>query len=843
MYRDKKRNVIIVESPAKAKTISKYLGSNYKVLSSFGHIRDLPAKKGSVLPEKEFEMIWNIDPSSQKHLQNIIHAVKSSTILILATDPDREGEAISWHVLDVLRQKNLIEKTKIQRVSFNAITKQVVLNAMKSPRDINLDLVNAYLARRALDYLVGFNLSPILWQKLPGARSAGRVQSVALRLICNRENQIESFVSEEYWSLSVLLETPRNDKFTAHLTDFNGQRIEKKSISNKKEADDLISFVKKATYSVEKIENKPIKRNPWPAFTTSTLQQVASSRLGFSASHTMRIAQKLYEGIDVNGEIVGLITYMRTDGVHMSPDALEAVRRSITSHYGDHYLPEKPRIYSSKSKNAQEAHEAIRPNDFDFLPSKMKQFLDSDQFQLYNLIWKRSVASQMASAKFERTTVNIIATYNDQIGHLRTTGSLLCFDGFLKVWENQYDQEKNSEEDILLPYISANEQLIATETNASQHFTEPPPRYSESSLIKKMEEIGIGRPSTYATILETLYKRKYVIAEKRKILPQNTGRIVTAFLENFFSQYVEYDFTADLEEKLDEISTGKLNWKEVLHEFWEEFIEKIDSIKKLRISNVLDILNDTLSSVIFPPKENNEDSRTCPECHTHSLSLKLSSKYGAFVGCTNYPECKYTRQLTSNPQDIPEMKESVLLGNDLETKESVTLRSGRFGLYVQRGDGKDAKRCSLPKTWKSDSVDYDKAMSLLSLPREIGIHPETQKNIIAGTGKYGYYLNHDGAYTKLESIEQVLTIDLEQAISCITEKKKIEKSSRKNSKNQGHVIGTHPEGGSITVHNGRYGPYLHWKKINASLSKEESPDTVDLEKALKILNIKKQKKL
>ncbi|OMH87337.1 DNA topoisomerase I [Candidatus Liberibacter asiaticus] len=836
-------NVIIVESPAKAKTISKYLGSNYKVLSSFGHIRDLPAKKGSVLPEKEFEMIWNIDPSSQKHLQNIIHAVKSSTILILATDPDREGEAISWHVLDVLRQKNLIEKTKIQRVSFNAITKQVVLNAMKSPRDINLDLVNAYLARRALDYLVGFNLSPILWQKLPGARSAGRVQSVALRLICNRENQIESFVSEEYWSLSVLLETPRNDKFTAHLTDFNGQRIEKKSISNKKEADDLISFVKKATYSVEKIENKPIKRNPWPAFTTSTLQRVASSRLGFSASHTMRIAQKLYEGIDVNGEIVGLITYMRTDGVHMSPDALEAVRRSITSHYGDHYLPEKPRIYSSKSKNAQEAHEAIRPNDFDFLPSKMKQFLDSDQFQLYNLIWKRSVASQMASAKFERTTVNIIATYNDQIGHLRTTGSLLCFDGFLKVWENQYDQEKNSEEDILLPYISANEQLIATETNASQHFTEPPPRYSESSLIKKMEEIGIGRPSTYATILETLYKRKYVIAEKRKILPQNTGRIVTAFLENFFSQYVEYDFTADLEEKLDEISTGKLNWKEVLHEFWEEFIEKIDSIKKLRISNVLDILNDTLSSVIFPPKENNEDSRTCPECHTHSLSLKLSSKYGAFVGCTNYPECKYTRQLTSNPQDIPEMKESVLLGNDLETKESVTLRSGRFGLYVQRGDGKDAKRCSLPKTWKSDSVDYDKAMSLLSLPREIGIHPETQKNIIAGTGKYGYYLNHDGAYTKLESIEQVLTIDLEQAISCITEKKKIEKSSRKNSKNQGHVIGTHPEGGSITVHNGRYGPYLHWKKINASLSKEESPDTVDLEKALKILNIKKQKKL
>ncbi|MEG8099386.1 type I DNA topoisomerase [Candidatus Liberibacter brunswickensis] len=833
-------NVIIVESPAKAKTISKYLGLNYKVLSSFGHIRDLPAKKGSVLPGKKFEMIWEIDSSSQKHLQNIFSAVKSSKTIILATDPDREGEAISWHILDVLRQKNLIENTKIQRVSFNAITKKTVLDAMKNPREINLDLVNAYLARRALDYLVGFNLSPILWQKLPGARSAGRVQSVALRLICNRENQIECFVSEEYWSFSVLLEIPSGDQFIANVIEFDGQRIDKKSIRNKEEADKLISFLKKATYVVKTIEKKTVKRNPWPSFTTSTLQQIASSRLGFSATYTMRIAQKLYEGIDVNGETIGLITYMRTDGIHISTDALEEVRSYITSHYGDRYLPTKPRIYSSKSKNAQEAHEAIRPTDFNCLPSKMKQFLDSDQFKLYNLIWKRSVASQMDSAEFKRTTLSIYAKYNDQVANLSTIVSCLHFDGFLKVWEYQTDKEKNSTENILLPNINENTKLINKETNSSQHFTEPPPRYSESSLIKKMEELGIGRPSTYASILETLYKRKYVITEQRKILPQNTGRIVTAFLENFFNQYVEYDFTADLEEKLDEISNGKLDWQEVLNEFWKNFIEKIDNIKKLRISNVLDILNDTLSSVIFYNKDNNENNRTCPECNTNPLSLKLSSKYGAFVGCTNYPECKYTRQLTSNQQNTPETKDPILLGEDPETKESITLRSGRFGFYVQRGDGDNAKRCGLPKNWEKDIVDYEKAMSLLSLPKEIGIHPETKKSVITGIGKYGCYLNHDGSYTKLESIEQVLTINLEEAISYIKNKQKNEKS-RKNSKKKSNVIGMHPEGGYITIHHGRYGPYISWKKINASLSKQEDPDTINLESALKILNEKNKK--
>lgn len=839
-------NVIVVESPAKAKTISKYLGSNYKVLSSFGHIRDLPAKQGSVLPEKKFAMIWEIDKSSKKHLEDIISAVKSAKTLILATDPDREGEAISWHVLDILKQKELLGNIKIQRVSFNAITKQIVLNAMKNPREINSDLVNAYLARRALDYLVGFNLSPILWRKLPGARSAGRVQSVALRLICNRESQIESFVSEEYWLLSVLLETEQGKSFIARLIEFNGKRIEKKSISNKKEADEIVSFLDKATYVVKTLDTKPVKRNPWPAFTTSTLQQAASSNLGFSATHTMRIAQKLYEGISINGEAVGLITYMRTDGVHISPEALEAVRNSIVKNFGNLYLPDKTRIYSAKAKNAQEAHEAIRPNDFNFLPEQMKEFLDKDQFKLYDLIWKRSIASQMSSAEFERTTVNIEARYENKIANMRAIGSYLRFDGFLKVWSDQNDQDKTPDDDKLLPYIKNNEKLLAKKTDANQHFTEPPPRYSESSLIKKMEELGIGRPSTYAAILETLCKREYVTAEKRKLLPQNTGRIVTAFLENFFSKYVEYDFTAELEEKLDEISAGKINWEEVLSEFWKDFIQKIENTKALRISSVLDILNNTLSSVIFPPMENSEDSRECPACKNHQLSIKLS-KYGAFVGCTNYPECNYTRQLTSNQQNAIETPEQSLLGTDPSTNESITIRSGRFGFYVQRGDGKDAKRCAIPKNWSNKDIDYQKATSLLSLPREIGKHPETGQIIIAGVGKYGYYLKHTGHYTKLESIEQVLTIDIDQAVVHILEKNKNMKSSSNSSKEPKLTIGMHPKGDPITLHNGRYGFYINWKKINASIPKNITPDTINLDDAIKIIDKKmenkKQKKI
>ncbi|MBA5724573.1 type I DNA topoisomerase, partial [Candidatus Liberibacter sp.] len=621
-------NIVVVESPTKAKTIGKYLGPDYTVLASFGHVRDLPSKTGSVLPEKDFQMIWEINKPSQKHMENIVRAVQSSENLILATDPDREGEAISWHVFDILKERNLLSKIKVTRVAFNAITKQAVLNAMKNARDINPALVNAYLARRALDYLVGFNLSPVLWRKLPGARSAGRVQSVALRLICNRESQIECFISEEYWLLSVLLETPRGESFTARIVDIDGKKITKTSIRNREEAYAIASFLEKATYVVTKIEKKIVKRNPGPAFTTSTLQQAASSRLGFSATHTMRIAQKLYEGINLDGETLGLITYMRTDSVQISSEALNAARRSIVTCFSDRYLTEKPRIYSAKAKNAQEAHEAIRPNDFSRLPITVKKFLDSDQFRLYDLIWKRSIASQMASAEFERTTVDIRAVYGDQTANLRAIGSYPYFDGFLAAWEENNDQEKVPDEEKLLPHIKNNEQLFAKKTNATQHFTEPLPRYSEASLIKKMEELGIGRPSTYAVVLSTLCDRGYVILDKRRLLPQSTGRIVTAFLENFFSRYVEYDFTADLEEELDEISAGKLDWKDVLRKFWKDFIEKIDGTKELRISNVIDTLNNTLRSLIFPPREDDDDCRTCPACKNHQLSLKIS-KYGA----------------------------------------------------------------------------------------------------------------------------------------------------------------------------------------------------------------------
>ncbi|EMS36130.1 type I DNA topoisomerase [Candidatus Liberibacter americanus] len=838
-------DVIVVESPAKAKTISKYLGPNYKVLSSFGHIRDLPAKQGSVIPEKNFAMIWEIDKSSKKHLENIIEAVKSAKTLILATDPDREGEAISWHVLDIIKKRNLLGIINIQRVSFNAITKQVVLNAMNNPRDINSDLVNAYLARRALDYLVGFNLSPILWRKLPGARSAGRVQSVALRLICNRESQIESFVSEEYWLLSVLLETEEGKSFIARLIEFNGKRIEKKSIKNKKEADEIVFFLEKANYVVKTLETKSVKRNPWPAFTTSTLQQAASSNLGFSATDTMKIAQKLYEGISINGEDVGLITYMRTDGVHMSSEALEEVRLSIVENFGSSYLPEKSRVYSAKAKNAQEAHEAIRPNNFRFLPSQIKKFLTENQFKLYDLIWKRSVASQMSSAEFERTTVNIEAIYENKSANMRSTGSYLRFDGFLKVWDLQNDQDKANDDDKLLPYIKKNEKLLAKKAEAYQHFTDPPPRYSESSLIKKMEDLGIGRPSTYASILETLSKRQYVTYEKRKLLPQNTGRIVIAFLENFFIKYVEYDFTAELEEKLDEISAGKLNWEEVLSEFWKDFIQKIDNTKELRISSVLDVLNNTLSSVIFPKMENNEESRDCPACKKHQLSIKLS-KYGAFVGCRNYPDCNYTRQLTSNQKDTIEIPEQSLLGTDPLTNEPITLRSGRFGLYVQRGDGKNAKRCAIPKNWQNEEIDLQKTISLLSLPREIGTHTETGQRIVAGIGKYGCYLNHNDRYTKLESIEEVLEINIDQAVSKINEKEKDNKQSRNKSKDTKRTIGIHPNGEKITLHDGRYGFYIKWQKINASIPKNINPEEISLDEALQIINkkleIKKNKK-
>ncbi len=835
-------NVVVVESPAKAKTINKYLGSGYKVLASFGHVRDLPAKDGSVLPDQDFEMFWEVDGASQKRMKDIADAVKSSDGLFLATDPDREGEAISWHVLDLLKKKKVIGDKPVKRVVFNAITKKAVLDAMANPRDIDTPLVDAYLARRALDYLVGFNLSPVLWRKLPGARSAGRVQSVALRLVCDRETEIERFVAEEYWNISALLKTPRGDEFEAKLVSHLGKRIQRNSVTNGEQANQIKALLDGAAYAVDSVEAKPVKRNPGPPFTTSTLQQAASSKLGFSASRTMQVAQKLYEGIDIGGETVGLITYMRTDGVQMAPEAIDAARAAVLDQFGPRYVPEKPRFYSTKAKNAQEAHEAIRPTDFNRSPDKLRRFLDADQMRLYDLIWKRGIASQMASAEIERTTVEILADNKGDKAGLRAVGSVIRFDGFIAAYTDQREEgeapEDGDDEDGRLPEINAREALAKQKVNASQHFTEPPPRYSEASLIKKMEELGIGRPSTYAATLKTLSDREYVIMDKRKLIPHSKGRLVTAFLENFFTKYVEYDFTADLEEKLDKISAGELNWKDVLRNFWQDFFAQIEDTKELRVTNVLDALNEALAPLVFPKREDGSDPRICQVCGTGNLSLKLG-KYGAFVGCSNYPECNYTRQLTSEGGAEAEANgsnEPRALGKDPVTDEEITLRSGRFGPYVQRGDGKEAKRSSLPKGWSPADIDFEKALSLLSLPRDVGPHPETGKMITAGLGRYGPFVLHDGTYANLEGIEDVLSIGINRAVTVLAEKQSKGPGGRGRTAAAAlKELGEHPDGGAITVRDGRYGPYVNWGKVNATLPKGKDPQSVTVDEALVLI--------
>jgi len=833
-------NVVVVESPAKAKTINKYLGPGYKVLASFGHVRDLPAKDGSVRPDEDFEMSWEVDSASAKRIKDIADAVKSSDGLILATDPDREGEAISWHVLDVLKKKKVIGDKPVQRVVFNAITKSAVLDAMRNPRDIDISLVDAYLARRALDYLVGFNLSPVLWRKLPGARSAGRVQSVALRLVCDRESEIERFVSEEYWNLSALLKTPRGDEFEARLVSAEGKRLQAKSIGNGEEANRLKALLDGAAYRVESVEAKPTKRNPAPPFTTSTLQQAASSKLGFSASRTMQVAQRLYEGIDIGGETVGLITYMRTDGVQMAPEAIDAARRAVGEQFGARYVPEKPRFYSTKAKNAQEAHEAIRPTSFDRTPDQVRRYLDPDQLRLYDLVWKRGIASQMASAEIERTTVEIEADNGGRKAGLRATGSVIRFDGFIAAYTDQKEdgeQPDEGDEDGRLPEINAQEKLDKQKVNATQHFTEPPPRYSEASLIKKMEELGIGRPSTYAATLATLRDREYITIDKRKLIPEAKGRLVTAFLESFFTRYVEYDFTADLEEKLDKISAGELDWKQVLRDFWKDFFAQIEDTKELRVTNVLDALNEELAPLVFPKREDGSDPRICQVCGTGKLSLKLG-KFGAFVGCSNYPECNYTRQLSADGGSDAEAaasNEPQNLGKDPHTGEEITLRSGRFGPYVQRGDGKEAKRSSLPKGWTPASIDHEKALALLSLPRDIGQHPETGKMISAGLGRYGPFLLHDGSYANLETVEDVFSIGLNRAVTVIADKQSKGPGRGRAAPAALKTLGDHPDGGAITVRDGKYGPYVNWGKVNATLPKSKAADSITLEEALVLI--------
>jgi DNA topoisomerase I len=833
-------NIVVVESPAKAKTINRYLGSGYEVLASFGHVRDLPAKDGSVDPEHNFRMIWEVDDKSQKRLNDIARALKGANKLILATDPDREGEAISWHVLEVMKEKHALKKQAVERVVFNAITKQAVLDAMKHPRKIDGALVDAYLARRALDYLVGFTLSPVLWRKLPGARSAGRVQSVALRLVCDRELEIEKFVPREYWSLVATLATPRGEEFEARLVGADGQKIQRLDIGTPAEAEAFKAALERAAFTVANVEAKPAKRNPPPPFTTSTLQQEASRKLGFAPAHTMRVAQRLYEGVDVDGETIGLITYMRTDGVDVAEEALAAARRLIGADYGRDYVPPSPRQYQTKAKNAQEAHEAIRPTEVGRRPREMKSFLDHDQARLYELIWLRMMASQMQSAELERTTADITANAAGRVIDLRATGTVVKFDGFLTLYQEGEDDIVADEEGRRLPEMSAGESLSRRKIDASQHFTEPPPRYSEASLVKRMEELGIGRPSTYASILQVLKDRGYVRIEKKRLVPEDKGRVLTAFLESFFARYVEYDFTAGLEEQLDRISNNEMAWRDLLRDFWREFTAAVGDIKELRVAQVIDALDEMLAPHLFPPRADGADPRKCPNCETGRLSLKLG-KFGGFIGCTNYPECRYTRQFApgngANGGPDGGMKK---LGEDPVSGLEVTLRSGRFGPYVQLGEateGEKPKRAGLPKGLSADDVDLDRALGLLSLPREIGKHPDDGEPIVAGVGRFGPYVQHGKTYANLTTGDDVLTVGLNRAVTLIEEKraKRAHKGGRRGA-DPGRALGDHPDkGGPIVVKNGRYGPYANHDGVNATLPSHLTPETITLEEAVGLL--------
>ncbi|MFD1941897.1 type I DNA topoisomerase [Paradevosia shaoguanensis] len=818
--------VVIVESPNKIKTINKYLGKDYEVMASFGHVRDLPAKDGSVRPDEDFAMSWEVDAKSNKRLADIARAVKESDELILATDPDREGEAISWHVLDVLKQKRAIRKDlPVRRVVFNSITQSAITEAMKHSRDIDEPLVDAYLARRALDYLVGFTLSPILWRKLPGSRSAGRVQSVALRLVCEREAEIEKFKPQEYWSvLANLIE--KGKTFEARLYSVDGQKTDKLDIKSGDEAEAIRKAIEAGQFTVESVEKKPTKRNPYAPFTTSSLQQDASSRLGFSPSRTMQIAQRLYEE--------GIITYMRTDAVQMAPEGIDQARRAIEKEFGTAYLPATPRIYQTKAKNAQEAHEAIRPTDMFRKPESLKG--DADQQKLYGLIWRRTLASQMRPAEIERTTADIAVATTGRAIALRAVGSVVTFPGFLALYgvEAKEDRDEDDEDSRELPPLEVGDKPKLSSCDIEQHFTQPPARYTEASLIKKMEELGIGRPSTYAATISTLIDRDYVRLEKRALVAEDRGRIVTAFLESFFTRYVEYGFTAGLEEQLDEISDGKLDYKVVLREFWEEFSKATTEIKDLRVSEVLDSLNELLADHIFPAKEDGSDPRRCPTCGTGQLSLKLG-KYGAFIGCSNYPECKHTMQLSDAAAGgLSENAPSDgILGTDPESGDNVYLKSGRFGPYVQLGDEKEAKRSSLPKGWTPDSMTLDRALQLLSLPRLVGAHPETGLPITAGLGRYGPFILHDGKYANLPDFEEVFTVGQNRAVDLLAAK--AAGGFKRGGATPAAIKTFEHDGGPITVRSGRYGPYVNQGKINATIPKDAKPEDVTLEQALALL--------
>ncbi|WP_441242332.1 type I DNA topoisomerase [Tardiphaga sp. 768_D3_N2_1] len=830
-------NLVIVESPSKAKTINKYLGKDYEVLASFGHVRDLPAKNGSVDPDANFQMIWEIDPKANSRLNDIAKAVKGADKLILATDPDREGEAISWHVLEVLKQKRALKDQKIERVVFNAITKQAVSEAMKNPREIDGALVDAYMARRALDYLVGFTLSPVLWRKLPGARSAGRVQSVALRLVCDREQEIEQFVPREYWSLVTTLATPRGESFDARLVGADGKKIQRLDIGTGAEAEDFKKAIEAASFTVSTVDAKPARRNPQAPFTTSTLQQEASRKLGFAPAHTMRIAQRLYEGIDIGGETTGLITYMRTDGVTIDPSAITQARTVIGEDYGKAYVPDAPRQYTSKAKNAQEAHEAIRPTDMSRRPASLKARLDSDQYRLYELVWMRTVASQMESAEMERTTVDIAAKAGSRVLELRATGQVVKFDGFLAVYQEGKDDDADDEDSRRLPAMSEGEALKKENLAVTQHFTEPPPRFSEASLVKRMEELGIGRPSTYASILQVLKDRGYVRLEKKRLYGEDKGRVVVAFLENFFAKYVEYDFTAALEENLDRISNNEISWQQVLKDFWKDFIGAVDEIKDLRVAQVLDALDEMLGPHIYAPREDGGDPRQCPTCGTGKLNLK-AGKFGAFVGCSNYPECRYTRPLAADSGANADR----VLGPDPVSGLEVAVKAGRFGPYIQLGDAKDyeegekPKRAGIPKNTSPSDVELDLALKLLSLPREIGKHPETGEPITAGLGRFGPFVKHEKTYASLEAGDEVFDIGLNRAVTLIAEKIAKGPSGRRFGADPGKPLGDHPTLGGVAVKGGRYGAYVTAGGVNATIPSDKTQDTITLEEAIALID-------
>ena len=818
-------NVLVVESPAKAKTINKYLGDNYKVLASFGHIRDLPSKDGSVKPDQDFAMLWDVDARAQSKITDIAKAVKGADKLILATDPDREGEAISWHILEVLKEKGLL-KMPVERVAFNAITKSAIQEAMKHPRQIDTDLVEAYLARRALDYLVGFTLSPVLWRKLPGARSAGRVQSVALRLIVEREAEIEAFKAQEYWSIDADLSAQAGN-FTARLAQLDGKKVEKLSLGGETEAQRAVGLIQAQRFAVGSVEAKPVKRNPSPPFITSTLQQEASRKLGFNAKRTMQIAQGLYEGVEIGGETTGLITYMRTDGVTMAPEAIAEARSEISKNYGPRYLPAKAREYTSRAKNAQEAHEAVRPTSFARRPEDVVRHLDADAARLYELIWKRALSSQMESAEQERTTIDVVSADKQIV--LRATGTVTVFDGFLTLYLEGQDDAAD-EDGATLPKVKDGDATKVEKVNPAQHFTEPPPRYSEASLVGAMEKLGIGRPSTYASILSTLRDRAYVRMERQRFMPEDKGRLVTTFLQSFFKRYVEYDFTADLEEQLDKVSAHELDYKKLLRDFWKEFSAAVAETKDLRITQVIDELEAVMGEHIFPVGEDGADPRKCPACENGRLNLKLG-RFGAFIGCTNYPECKFTKQLGAKPGegDAGPVEIGVFPG----TEDKITLRTGRFGPYVQLGEGDKPKRSGIPKGTDKSDVDLEMALKLLSLPREVGHHPEDGKKITANFGRFGPYVAHDGIYASLDSPEDVFEIGLNRAVTLLAEKKA--KGPGRRGAQTLKELGNNAEGVAIKVLKGKFGPYVSDGSTNATLPEGTEPDGVTLEQALALI--------